>query len=31
FQLVPHLSHSPDLVLSDYYLFPKMKKWLSGR
>ena len=30
FQLVEHLLHFPDLAPSDYYLFPKMKKELSG-
>jgi len=31
FQLVPHPPYSPDLALSDYYLFPNMKKQLAGR
>ena len=30
FQLVEHPSYSPDLVLSDYYLFPKLKSYLCG-
>ena len=29
-QLVEDLPYSPDLALSDYYLFPKMKKGLGG-
>ncbi|XP_028270394.1 histone-lysine N-methyltransferase SETMAR-like [Parambassis ranga] len=31
FELVLHPPYSPDLSPSDYYLFPKMKKELSGR
>jgi len=31
FQLVPHPLYSSDLALSDYYLFPNMKKWLVRR
>ena len=30
FQLVEHPPYSPDLAPSDYYLFQKMKKELSG-
>ena len=30
FQLAEHPPYSPDLVHPDYYLFPKMKKELSG-
>lgn len=30
FQLLEHLTYSPDLATSDYYLFPKLKKKLSG-
>ena len=28
---LPHPLHSPDLAPSDYYLFPNLKRWLSGR
>jgi hypothetical protein len=27
----PHLPYSPDLVLCDFFLFPKMKLKLKGR
>ena len=30
FQLVEHPPYSPDLAPSDYYMFTKMKKELSG-
>ena len=28
---LPHLLHSLELVPSDYYLFPNLKRWLCGR
>ncbi|XP_045457302.1 histone-lysine N-methyltransferase SETMAR-like [Melitaea cinxia] len=31
FDILNHSPHSPDLVPSDYYLFPKMKKELRGK
>ena len=31
FKLLPHARCSPDLVRSDYFLFPNLKKWLSDR
>jgi len=31
FQCLDHLPHSPDLVPSDYHLFPGLKKQLKGR
>jgi histone-lysine N-methyltransferase SETMAR len=31
FQCLDHPPYSPDLVLSDYHLFPGMKKQLEGR
>jgi len=31
FKLVAHLLYSSDLVLSDYYLFPNLKRWLQGK
>jgi histone-lysine N-methyltransferase SETMAR len=31
FELLEHPPYSPDLAPSDYYLFPKLKKELSGR
>ncbi|MCP6508625.1 hypothetical protein NL478_28070, partial [Klebsiella pneumoniae] len=27
----PHAPYSPDLAPSDYFLFPNLKKWLSGQ
>ncbi|GFR95951.1 histone-lysine N-methyltransferase SETMAR [Elysia marginata] len=27
---LPHPTYSPDLALSDYYLFPQLKKYLRG-
>ena len=30
FELVAH-PYSPDLAPSDYYLFPKLKRWLQGK
>jgi len=30
FQLVKHSPYSPDLASLDYYLFPKLKSYLSG-
>ena len=29
--MLPHPPYSPDLAPSDYFLFPKLKKWLSGK
>ena len=29
--MVDHLQYSPDLAPSDYYLFPNLKKFLSGK
>ena len=31
FELLPHAHYSPDLALSNYFLFPNLKKWLGGR
>ncbi|XP_011165249.1 histone-lysine N-methyltransferase SETMAR-like [Solenopsis invicta] len=31
FQLVSHPPYSPDLAPLDYYLFPNLKKWLTGK
>jgi len=31
FELVAHPPYSPDLVSSDYYLFPNLKRWLEGK
>jgi hypothetical protein len=31
FEDLKHLAYSPDLALSDYYLFPNLKKHLKGR
>ncbi|GFW51578.1 mariner Mos1 transposase [Trichonephila clavipes] len=31
FKLLPHIPYSADLALSDYFLFPNLKKWLSGQ
>jgi histone-lysine N-methyltransferase SETMAR len=31
FELLPHAPYSPDLAPSDYFLFPNLKKWLSGK
>jgi hypothetical protein len=31
FEVLKHLAYSPDLVPSDYYLFPNLKKHLRGR
>jgi len=31
YELLPHLPYSPDLALSDFYLFPKLKEHLHGR
>lgn len=30
-ELVPHAPYSPDLVPSNYFLFPNLKKWLGGK
>ena len=29
--MLPHAPYSPDLAPSDYFLFPNLKKWLSGQ
>lgn len=31
YELVPHPPYSPDLAPSDYFLFPRLKMWLSGK
>ena len=31
FKLLPHAPYSSDLVPSDYFLFPNLKKWLGGK
>jgi hypothetical protein len=31
FTVVPHLPYSPDLVLSDFWLFPTLKEMLKGQ
>ena len=31
FELVPHPPYSPDLVPSDFFLFPNLKLWLGGK
>jgi len=31
FELLRHPSYSPDLSLSDFYLFPKLKNFMKGR
>lgn len=31
YELFPHASYSPYLTLSDYFLFPKLRKWLDGK
>ena len=31
FKLLPHAPYLPDLVPSDYFLFPNLKKWLGGK
>ncbi|QQP55123.1 Putative mariner length, partial [Caligus rogercresseyi] len=31
YELLPHLPYSPDLAPSDYFLFPNLKKWLTGK
>ena len=31
FEILPHPPYSPDLALSDYYLFPKLKSVLRGK
>jgi histone-lysine N-methyltransferase SETMAR len=31
YELLQHLPYSPDLVPSDFYLFPKLKLFLAGR
>ena len=30
-ELIPHPPYSPDLAPSDSYLFPNLKRWLSGK
>lgn len=31
YELLPHPPYSPDLAPSDFFLFPNLKKWLSGK
>ena len=31
YELIPHPAYSPDLVPSDYFLFPNLKKDIRGR
>lgn len=31
FELVDHPSYSPDLAISDFFLFKNLKKWLAGK
>ncbi|GBP35549.1 Histone-lysine N-methyltransferase SETMAR [Eumeta japonica] len=31
YELLPHPEYSPDLTPCDYYLFPNLKTWLSGK
>lgn len=31
YELLPHPPYSLDLVLSDHFLFPNLKKWLGGK
>ena len=31
YELLPYPPYSPDLAPSDYFLFPKLKKWLGGK
>ena len=31
FEVLPHSPYSPDLALSDFYLFPNLKTNLNGR
>ena len=31
YKLLPHPPYSPDLVPSDYFLLPNLKKWLGGK
>ena len=31
YELLPHPAYSPNLVPSDYFLFPNLKKWLGGK
>ena len=31
YKLLPHPAYSPDLALCNYYLSPKMEKWLAGK
>lgn len=31
YELLPHPPYSPDLAPCDFFLFPNMKKWLSGQ
>ncbi|XP_033231983.1 uncharacterized protein LOC117182967 [Belonocnema kinseyi] len=31
FELVPQPPYSPDLAPSDYYLFPNLKRWVTGK
>lgn len=31
YELRPHTPYSPDLALSDYYLFSNLKRWFQGK
>lgn len=31
FEILPHPLYLPDMVSSDYYLFPNIKKWLDEK
>ena len=31
YELIPHAAHSPDLALSDFFLFPNLKTDICGR
>lgn len=31
FEVFPHAPYSPDLIPSDYFLFPNLKNWFAGR
>lgn len=31
FELIEHAQYSTDLASCDFFLFPKLKKWLAGK
>ena len=31
FELLPHRTYSPDLIPTDFFLFPSMKKWFARK